>query len=547
MNARQADLGDFKEWLLIDYAEDANKWLAELRHLAQVHPSDVTVEVVDSSDPKVRDSLVAVKTGIRLSQTEFVPFEPSFHTYPADYTWKVDPTHDGAILLTSKINGFNVTDQVFTISFTDQDDLTRRIVHLIQSRLHRIRYVWPYENEIPTVIRDVDFALDKGSKLEAREIRWLNPLKDQFEEGSAPFPIYIIDSDSHRFRIDGSQFPRKDKTFDFDPMSNISYQVLLIRPNEERLVFQILSYAFVALLGLAALAAIYDFRRQLRVTPPVAYVGGDLQQNYRQTLENCYQSWRATGKQPIADANVIWCNRGFLEQFIEELKSSLNPSFDRRRFVLDRLGFFAKIPLVKDFLGVTFDHTVDYTWIYEPSKVDDPKRLSGLVPFLIERRLLSPFVGTQLEWDVLNTIASNVFKRFQAITPAPVNGSNKIISRDNPTLESLVSKHFYEVVNDSMSKASFFNQSWDVIEQNDGQRIFVHKESITYRNGSEDSSASQMVMSFKLPKDAYLNGDISNGKLNAWLLGKIQKKDSGMEDGLGCLRIEFKPLALLKD
>ena len=61
--------------------------------------------------------------------------------------------------------------QEFHVSFTPTEgDLTTRIVSLIHSRMHRVRYVWPYQERAPTVIRDVDFAISRGEKVHVQRL-----------------------------------------------------------------------------------------------------------------------------------------------------------------------------------------------------------------------------------------------------------------------------------------------------------------------------------------------------------------------------------------
>ena len=546
LGLKDSDLGDFRSWVPISEAEEANKSLAELRHLAQVHPSDVTVEVLNSKDAPVdRTYQEAVKTAVRLSNTEFVPYDPDFHRH-ADYTWTLAAIHDGAISLTSDIEGFNVEAQTFPISFTDPEDLSKRISHLIQSRLHRIRYIWPYEDEIPTVIRDVDFPLVPGSSLKARKVIWQDLLRDAFQR-EATFNVVVDRSDFHSLRLSGF-IARNDRTFGFDPMSNVAYQVLLVRPSDERLIFKVLTYGFVILLGLAAVAAAYDFNRKPKPQVPLALIDGELfKHSYQNILQTYYQLWR---DRLISDANVLWCNRTLVEEFVTELNASgFSLNFNRVRKQTQRQGFFAKIPLLKNFLDVGFERSTESQLVYDPSRLGDSARLSDVVQFLLKNHLLSSFIGTQLEWDTLNTIASQVFRRFQATPSAASNGGSnghKMISQQNPELESLVSKHFNDVINESMPKVSFFNQTWERTEQNGDQQTFVHKEKVTYRNGSDEDAASQMVLLFKLPKDVDLSDYLKSGKLNAWLLGRIHKRYGNTEGGLRSLCIEFKPLALVQ-
>ncbi|HYX28210.1 MAG TPA: hypothetical protein VE863_06560, partial [Pyrinomonadaceae bacterium] len=541
------DLGDVYSWVTMGRAPAAEQALANLRHLAQIDAYGVTVRVSSPGGSLVSQaSLDAINRGIKLSQTEFVPYDPAYHKH-ADYNWTVSSTHDGAISLSSEIDGFDIEPQVIPISFTDAEDLSKRVSQLIHSRLHRIRYIWPYEDETPTVIRDFDFAISAGSLIRARKVVWQDPRIDAATRDLA-FDVNVVKSDFHTLRLNGFIL-QHDRSLGFDPMSNVSYQVLLIRPNDESLMFKTMTYGFVIVLGLAALAAIYDFRRRTRAAVPEA-AQGDLKQMYRSTLARYYKSWRATssdGKREIAGANVIWCNRAFLEKFIAGLKNSAQINSTVR--IQTGWNLFAKIPLIKDYvgLGAGVERSIDYTWIYDPTAVDDPERLSGVVPFLIESELLAPFVGTQLEWEALNIIALNAVQRNQVTPQVTLNGHNKVLSRDNPFLQSLVSQHFHEVLDLSLPRAAFFNQTWQLTAENDGQRIFQYHESINYQNGSDSTSADRMVLSFTLPKEAFLNGDLVDGKLSAWLLGRIQKRDIDLENGARSLRIEFKPLALLKE
>jgi len=84
-------------------------------------------------------------------------------------------------------------------------------------------------------------------------------------------------------------------------------------------------------------------------------------------------------------------------------------------------------------------------------------------------------------------------------------------------------------------------------EQDDGQRVFSHREKITYQQETAEDAASHMVLLFKLPKEADLNDYLRGGKLDAWLLGKIHKRYGSTEEGVRFLCIEFKPVALLQD
>lgn len=105
----------------------------------------MTVDVHRASvgDPVTEAYLEAARQAVRLSGTEFVGYDDDFHAH-RDYVSTLELIHDGAVKLTSRIIGSDVDDQTFQISFKDTGDLTRRLGALIHSRMHGIRYVWPY-------------------------------------------------------------------------------------------------------------------------------------------------------------------------------------------------------------------------------------------------------------------------------------------------------------------------------------------------------------------------------------------------------------------
>src|SRR2546430_17618055 len=104
-----------------------------------------------------------------------------------DCDWSSDVcSSDLAIELTSSINESNLLDQKIEVSFTDGEDLTKRIGNFIHSRMHLIRYIWPYDNEHPTVIRDADFPIDAETQIKVMRITWEDPQKNLFSTGD-PF------------------------------------------------------------------------------------------------------------------------------------------------------------------------------------------------------------------------------------------------------------------------------------------------------------------------------------------------------------------------
>ena len=260
----QIKVGDFAWWEDIREASDAREALAGLRREAAAPPAPVPVRVEESNEPLLQNYIEAAREAVRLSGTELVLFDPDFHKQ-FDLVWSLRLMHDGAISLKNDVQNSHLPAQEFTISFTSMEDLTVRIGALIHSRLHRIRYIWPYEERTPTVIRDVDFAVLPGTRLEVQKIRWVDPAKNQLEGGDI-FEAGVKTSDYHKFELEGAFARLADQTaFDFQPMSNTAYRVVLVRPSRERLWLKALTVGFVVLLMLAAIATIVVLSR--RKTP----------------------------------------------------------------------------------------------------------------------------------------------------------------------------------------------------------------------------------------------------------------------------------------
>ena len=178
----EIDTGDYRWWDEFRKADAARLALANLRRIAAEHPAPVTVQVdaAPGSERTARlaEYIEAAQQAVRLSGSEFVLYDEDTYAHK-DVTWTLGLIHDGAVNLTAAIAGSEVPPQQFQISFTDLFDLTKRIGGLLHSRMHRIRYVWPYDDKSPTVIRDVDFSIPAGTILEARKITWLNPAPER--------------------------------------------------------------------------------------------------------------------------------------------------------------------------------------------------------------------------------------------------------------------------------------------------------------------------------------------------------------------------------
>lgn len=262
MPADEMAIGDFSRWIDIADASEARAALAHLRWLAREQAAPVTVDVRAAAGARPGTSAMvdAARHAIRLSETEFVLFDEDFHEH-IDFVWTLNEIHDGAARLRSSIPGTGIEDQVFPISFRDPQDLTRRIVGLIQGRLHRIRYVWPYSSLQPIVIRDTTLAIPAGRQVPVQRVTWLDQNRNSFRAGPV-FPVLVRESTLFKHELDTEDFRLSGGVVaDLDPLSNVSYRVYQLRIIPPSLFFRIATGALIALLTLAAGAAVIAVRR----------------------------------------------------------------------------------------------------------------------------------------------------------------------------------------------------------------------------------------------------------------------------------------------
>jgi ABC-type phosphate/phosphonate transport system substrate-binding protein len=267
MGPDEVEVGDFRAWELFKNATDSRVALANLRWLARERETPITVEVrFDSAARRDADAtglLSAVRQAVRLSGSEFIVYDQDFHEH-IDFTWTVEPIHDGAILLHSAISGSDIDEQVFQLSFRDLEGLTRRIGALIQNRLHRIRYVWPYSDNPPIVLRDTPSGIPPGTAVKVQRVTWLDPERNKFRAG-AVFDARVTEAGFHKYVLAPHDFPGFDgRAIGVDAMSNETYRVILVNESHESPVFKALTVAFLALLVGAAGAFLLDLRRPPR-------------------------------------------------------------------------------------------------------------------------------------------------------------------------------------------------------------------------------------------------------------------------------------------
>ncbi len=266
---------DFEAWVDIHGAAEARDALAGLRWLARDQRLPVTVRIqrgTEGGDDKIPDGyLEAAGQAARLSGTELVLYDASFHRI-VDYEWTLHWVREGHIRLRSEIPSFGVA-QEFRISFqpaaagAEEQDLTQRIGNILASRLHRMRQVWPYENDRPLVIRDVPFSVDATKSVRIQKVEWKDPLRNDYAEGRSN-EVRVESADFYRFRLDQKDFrlamDEGGEAARLDPMSPLAYRVLLERKQEPQTVFHVFNVVFFALVGLSGTGTVLAFRRSRR-------------------------------------------------------------------------------------------------------------------------------------------------------------------------------------------------------------------------------------------------------------------------------------------
>jgi ABC-type phosphate/phosphonate transport system substrate-binding protein len=256
-------VGDFLAWQNLTEATDARLALGDLRHAAHATSARVPVEIQSAKDagPAGPALVEAARQAVRLSETEFVVYDADYHNQP-DVTWTLEPIHDEAVVLHSTLAGYDkdIDEQTFQISFRDADDLTERVVSIIQSQLHRIRYVWSYGGNAPIVLRDNAFALPPGAPVHVQRITWVDPERNRFVGGDE-FHSTIARTTFHRYDLAEADFKRTAAGERPDPLSNAAYRVVLLRPPDRAWLFRTLTAVLVALFVLAGVTAAYSLRR----------------------------------------------------------------------------------------------------------------------------------------------------------------------------------------------------------------------------------------------------------------------------------------------
>jgi len=274
LEVQGSDVDAWVPWANVE-AEGARRALSDLRRQAGASTLPVVVDVQpNASSPVDGDLLDAARLAIRLAGTELVDRSQYFDYYKkSDIRWELERIHDGAVRLTVRYENFRLDDtevtQQFDVSFQAPADLTRRLVSLVHSRLHRIRPVWLYNDGAPTVLRDVDF--DVARRVPFQEIQWNEPQRNDYRLEGDSRVANVEKEETFEIQLAKDEFPRRpdNRSLDFEPMGRQGFRVLLMRVTPERMLFRALTIAFVVLLVLAAAALVWDaWRWRARQRPP---------------------------------------------------------------------------------------------------------------------------------------------------------------------------------------------------------------------------------------------------------------------------------------
>jgi ABC-type phosphate/phosphonate transport system substrate-binding protein len=511
-------------WMDIKDAPETLDALGELRRLAVRRAPDVTVDIQKAGT--IPDGLLrAVQDGVRLSGTEIVLFRKDLHKN-VDITWELETIHDGALAVTSRIGGVEVKQQ-FRVSFKDEKDLTTRIAALVQSRMDRIRYVWPYEDNSPSVIRDLDFAPEEVVKVQ--RIVWTDPDRNDYYEQGPPFDARLVKAnDSYKLQLSEGLFPRGQQgAYQFEPMSNVAYRVILQRPSTEGTLFFVLTLIFVGALLLAAGGFAWDLRSQR--PPPAGFL-----ETHRRMLEEYHRPWRDLR---INDSDVLWCSPG-LDKSIDRVRAKATP-FDNLPVPFLHVPLGAVLWALHRLFGGRLGFAPE---LLDVTEAGDTAALDRFIKFLVRGERLSAFSGRAMEWDALDNIVRRNLRRLGLGQTAAAAH----VERD-PALAGMVSRHFQEVI-DKTTTVSFFHYRWQV-EEDRGQYLLTHEEvlggdlRLTLKEGVVPAKTLQVEC--KLPALPAIRDALASCGNDAWLLG-IRKEAPTSQNGTGQVRVEFEPIALLK-
>lgn len=272
MEATDINEGDILKWEDFNASPKARKSLANLRYLAKTTPHPVVINIRKSQKENSgidEKHLEAARQAVRFSGTEMVLFDEDYHS-AFDILWTLETRHDHSILLTSTIMDSGLT-QEFSVSYRigDMESLAARISRVIDHKMHRIRYIWPFDDETARVLRDVDFQIPVGQQLKVQKITWSDFNTNEYTVDT-PFDVEVTHSDFHSFQLKGKGFPQKeDGKFGFEPLGNVAYRVFLERTPNAGDTYKLTTKILIGLFGLAALFTLVEVIIKPKTPDPI--------------------------------------------------------------------------------------------------------------------------------------------------------------------------------------------------------------------------------------------------------------------------------------
>lgn len=267
MQDTDINIGDFLRWQDFNTTPEARRALAGLRRMTKpsLAPVPIKIRGGHQEGAELEPALFeAARQAVQLSGTEFTLYDEDFHKQ-FDVLWTLRRSHDDSLVITSEYPDFKLPPQVFHISYKkgDHESLVARIEEQIANSIHRVRDIWAFDDETPTVLRDVRFSLPAGTLARAVKITW-NDVTNNDRVVGTPFDVMVVAGDFNSFKLKGDGFPKRaDGTrYDFDPLSNVMHRVILVRPESDNRAFRVGTHLLVALMGLAGIFALWGALRE---------------------------------------------------------------------------------------------------------------------------------------------------------------------------------------------------------------------------------------------------------------------------------------------
>ena len=246
-----------------------------------------------------------------------------------------------------------------------------------------------------------------------------------------------------------------DGSFNFDPMSNVAYRVVIAKEPRASWIW--------ASVAVAVHRAVWPGMRRPGGRPAAASATtGGLQQTYGQIVENYHEPWRG---QELEDSAILWTDPEKMDETVARIKS--------RGSFLDLLAAGAfdfeigPIPVRPSLLIKLFRIMFKgrrRRAIFPTAHRGSADSLDSLIQCLVSRKGLSPFIGFRdgdatvgstvypAEWEALDDIVSRHLAQL-GISDKPIGTNFGSLSAP---LVSAVATHFQAVLKKAKHDAVSF-------------------------------------------------------------------------------------------